>query len=467
MLVHTIWVRWQEWKFALSTGVYSVSSGVPSRGSRSPPGAGPEVVTWSGPAGRRQIPCVSLSSESRVSTRFVPSISCFPMKSNTLHNLVRILLLGAVAFLGWAAWQRQERARVKLPEGIVGGNGRIEAVQVDIATKYNGRIEQVLAKEGKLVAPNEVLCQMDITEMTADLQKSQSQRLKAAEDVERAAAEVVQKEAAYTLAEKSFARAETLKRNKAIADQDYDESRARRDSSEAAVQVAKAGLRSAEQASAAAEADVRRYEAQIHDMTLKSPVQGRVLYRLAEPGMVLGAGGKVLTVLDLSDIYMEIFLPSQEAARTRIGSEARIVLDVAPQYAARAKVSFVSPEAQFTPKQVETRSERDKLMFRIKLQLPPEIILPHLDRIKTGLRGVGYVRLDESVPWPDFLERRFPMPAETKDTPAAPTSTDASPASSPTGSPSQGSPSEDGSSPTGTTETAPHPDGKPAPAGTP
>ena len=359
------------------------------------------------------------------------------MKSNILHNLVRLLLVGAVAFLGWAAWQRQERAKIKLPAGIVGGNGRIEAVQVDIATKYSGRIDQVLAKEGKLVAPDEVLCVMDSIEMQADLQKSKAQQLKAAEDVERAAAEVVQKEATYTLQEKSFARAETLKRNKAIADQDYDEARARRDSSQAAVNVAKAGLRSAEQAHLAAEAEVKRQEAQITDMTLKSPVRGRVLYRLAEPGMVLGSGGKVLTVLDLSDIYMEIFLPSQEAAKLRLGSDARFVLDVAPTYAGRAKVSFISPEAQFTPKQVETRSERDKLMFRVKLQLPAEVILPHIDRVKTGLRGVGYVRLDESVDWPEFLQKRFPLDvqpaADTSATPAAETAAPSDPAKSPAG----------------------------------
>jgi HlyD family secretion protein len=342
------------------------------------------------------------------------------MKSNTLHNLIRLLLLGAVAFLGWAAWQRQERAKIKLPAGIVGGNGRIEAVQVDIATKYSGRIDTVLVKEGKLVAPDEVLCQMDTSEMQAELQKARAQQLKAAEDVERAAAEVVQKEASNTLAEKSFARSENLKRNKAISDQDYDESRARRDSSEAAVNVAKAALRSAEQARLAAEAEIKRQEAQIADMTLKSPVQGRVLYRLAEPGMVLGSGGKVLTVLDLSDIYMEIFLPSQDAGKLRLGSEARVVLDVAPDYAGRAKVSFISPEAQFTPKQVETRSERDKLMFRVKLQLPSELILPHINRVKTGLRGVGYVRLDDSVEWPEFLQRRFPLPDQTP-TDTAPT----------------------------------------------
>lgn len=349
------------------------------------------------------------------------------MKSGAVQRLVQLIVLGAVAFVGWRAWERHQRAQVQLPEGITVGNGRIEAIQVDIATKYAGRIGDVLAREGSMVAPDDLLAHIDSTEMRAELEKANAQLAKAAEDVARAAADIVQKQSTADLNEKSFARSETLKRNKAIADQDFDESRARRDSSAAAVDVAKATLRSAEKAELAAAAEVSRQTAQLAEMTLKSPVRGRVLYRLAEPGMVLPAGGKVLTLLDLSDIYMEIFLPSREAARVRVGSEARIVLDVAPEYAARATVSFVSPEAQFTPKQVETRSERDKLMFRVKLQLPAELILPYLERIKTGLRGVGYVRLDDTVPWPDFLERRFPTPPpaatsaahEAQPTPAA------------------------------------------------
>ena len=153
---------------------------------------------------------------------------------------------------------------------------------------------------------------------------------------------------------------------------------------------------------------MKRTEAKIADATLKSPVKGRVLYRLAEPAEVVPLGGKILTLINLGDVYMEIYLPAQEAARVKIGADARIVLDARPEYAAQAKVSYVSPEAQFTPKQVETRSERDKLMFRIKLQVPPELVLPYIERIKTGVRGMGYVRLDDTVAWPAFLERHFP-----------------------------------------------------------
>ena len=133
-----------------------------------------------------------------------------------------------------------------------------------------------------------------------------------------------------------------------------------------------------------------------------------MLYRLAEPAEVVALGGKILTLINLGDVYMEIFLPAQEAARVKIGADARIVLDARPEYAAQAKVSYVSPEAQFTPKQVETRSERDKLMFRVKLQVPTELVLPLHRADQDRSPGMGYVRLDDTVAWPDFLERSFP-----------------------------------------------------------
>jgi HlyD family secretion protein len=152
-------------------------------------------------------------------------------------------------------------------------------------------------------------------------------------------------------------------------------------------------------------AQVEVTKSRIKDATLVSPVTGRVLYRLVEPGEVLGPGGKALTIVDLSDVYMEIFLPSDEAARLKTGAPARITVDYEPNASAAASVSFVSPEAQFTPKQVETKSEREKLMFRVKLQIPPELVEHYVENIKTGVRGVGYVKVDPNASWPDWLEK--------------------------------------------------------------
>ncbi len=119
-----------------------------------------------------------------------------------------------------------------------------------------------------------------------------------------------------------------------------------------------------------------------------------------------GGSAKVLTVLELTDVYMTIFLPTRLAGRVRIGADARLMFDALPDMAVPAKVSFVAPQAQFSPKEVETRTEREKLMFRIKVKVAPELLLQHLADVKTGVPGVAYVRLDPEAQWPEDIRRR-------------------------------------------------------------
>ena len=114
---------------------------------------------------------------------------------------------------------------------------------------------------------------------------------------------------------------------------------------------------------------------------------------------------------------MEIFLPSEEAAQVKIGSEARITLDYAPGLAAAGYVSFVSPEAQFTPKQVETRSERSKLMFRVKIQDAAKSWSPLISSTsRRASEASGMSRWIESAVWPDWLQNlltRHPRESDT------------------------------------------------------
>jgi len=161
-------------------------------------------------------------------------------------------------------------------------------------------------------------------------------------------------------------------------------------------------------------------QTKIDDSTLKSSVMGRVLYRLAHPEEVLGNGGKVLTLLDLANVYMEIFLSSAQAHHVAIGAQARIKLDIL-DFAIPATVSFVSPESQFTPKQVETQSERDKLMFRVKVRIPQELVLSHIEEVKTGVRGVAFIQIPTlpagaPSPWPEFLQKLPPDLNQPNDT---------------------------------------------------
>jgi HlyD family secretion protein len=105
---------------------------------------------------------------------------------------------------------------------------------------------------------------------------------------------------------------------------------------------------------------------------------------------------------------MVVFLPEQVVGRIALNAEARIVLDAAPELVFPATLSFVAPRAQFTPKQVETRSERQKLVFRVKARLDPGLLARHEAYVKAGMPGVGYVRVDPEAAWPHRLEIRLP-----------------------------------------------------------
>jgi HlyD family secretion protein len=219
---------------------------------------------------------------------------------------------------------------------------------------------------------------------------------------------VALREAQLNLAEVQLQRVVQLVPANAASKAQLDQRQAERDVAKASLDGAKVAVEDGKAATAVAEAQVAQIQAQIADMTLKAPVSGRVEYRLAHTGEVVPAGGRVLTLIDLSDVHMTIFLPTGEAGRVGLGAEARIVLDSAPGYVVPATVSFVAAEAQFTPKYVETANEREKLMYRIKLHIDPQIIQTYRDYVKPGLTGNAYVKIEPDATWPADLAPRLP-----------------------------------------------------------
>ncbi|MDW7554433.1 HlyD family efflux transporter periplasmic adaptor subunit (plasmid) [Azospirillum brasilense] len=323
-----------------------------------------------------------------------------------------------------------------LPAGLASGNGRIEAVEIDIATKTAGRVEDILVDEGDFVTAGQVLARMDTDVLQAQAKQAEAQKQQAVIGVETARHQVLQRqaerqaalslvaqrEAERDVAQKQLARSEELEARGTTSRQVLDSDRARFESANAAVSAAKAQVAAADAAIATAEAQVvnaraavdaaaatvERIQADIRDSTLRSPRDGRVQFRVAQPGEVLGAGGRVLNMVDLSDVYMTFFLPTEAAGRVRIGTEVRIALDAFPQYVIPAKATFVADVAQFTPKTVETANERQKLMFRIKAQIPPPLLKKYIRDVKTGLPGVAYVRIDPDTEWPANLQNLVP-----------------------------------------------------------
>lgn len=347
-----------------------------------------------------------------------------------LKNKLRFFLV--IAVLVAASWYAWQYFTADHDDGVfIVGNGRIEATEVDIATKLPGRVGDILVEEGAFVKAGQVLATMEVLTLEAELRETQAQRRQAVNAVASAQAQVAMRqsdkiaqiaqvrkaEAELKAARQRLRRSEALFKKRATSAQTLDDDRAYVQSAEATVAAAKAQVTSASAAIVAAEVQVvseqsqveaidamlERIQVEIDDSQLKAPRDGRIQFRVAQPGEVLPAGGRVMNMLDVSDVYMTFFLPTEAVGRVALGSEVRLVLDAAPDFVIPAKISFIASAAQFTPKTVETASERQKLMFRVRAQIDRELLLERLEYVKTGLPGEAWVRLDPMQEWPARL----------------------------------------------------------------
>jgi HlyD family secretion protein len=350
-------------------------------------------------------------------------------QANSKTWIVRGAIVAAIVAVGFALWSYLKPSG--LPEGIVGGNGRIEATEIDISAKTPGRIKDIVAEEGQSVKAGDVVAYMDTDSLRAQLSEAEAQLAQAANAIQIAEAQVVQRqseqsaaqatvrqrEAELSAARKRFGRSATLAREGATPAQERDDNEAAVEGAQAAVEAARAQFASANAGIAAARsqvigarsntdaarATIARIKVDIDDADLRAPRGGRIQYRVAQQGEVVAAGGRVMNLVDLTDVYMTFFLPETVAGKVRIGSEARIVLDALPDRVIPAKISFVADVAQFTPKTVETESERQKMMFRVRARIDPALLERHVSIVKTGLPGMAYVRVDPKVTWPENL----------------------------------------------------------------
>ncbi len=313
-----------------------------------------------------------------------------------------LLLLGTALVVRWAPWQSKGPG-----PGFVSGNGRIEATEIAVATKLAGRVQDILVAEGDFVKAGQPVARMQIDglqaqreEAVARLQQAQlaisSSQVQVAQresDYQAALAVVAQRESDLDTASRRLPRSEQLAREGFFSSQLLDDD----------IGASRTQVTSAEANVRALEATLARIDVELADSELKAPRDGRVQFRVVQPGEVVGAGARVLQLVDLSDVYMTFFLPETVAGRVALGSEVRIVLDAAPGFVIPATVSFVASTAQFTPKTVETASERQKLMFRVRAQIDKALLLRHQEQVKTGLPGVAWLRVDPAVEWPANL----------------------------------------------------------------
>jgi HlyD family secretion protein len=313
--------------------------------------------------------------------------------------VIAVVVGGAGAGFYW--WKHSQSL---MPPGIAWSNGRIDADEIDIDTKFAGRIAEMLADEGDMVKAGQIVARMDTQDLAASLRKAEAQVQQAQKAIDEANANVVQQTSQVLLAKQQMDRATSLAQEGYQTKEVVDQRQQQLDGANAALEAAEARVIEFQHALEASTHDVELNRVNIADNTLVAPRDGRIQYRIANIGEVLPAGGKVFAMLDISYVYMDVYLPTEEAGKLKIGADARIVLDAYPNVAIPAKVSFIATQAQFTPKAVETKSERDKLMFRIRVRIDPERLRSRADSVRSGLPGVAYLRLDPAVPWPPQLQ---------------------------------------------------------------
>ena len=346
------------------------------------------------------------------------------MKKKIVIPLAAAVVAAAVA--GYIYKQKLDEEEMRNPK-FYGGNGRLEATEINLAAKLAGRVENVLVQEGDMITKGQPLVQMQINTLNAQMKQAKAKK-KAAEtnaaasaanvrvresELEAARATCQQKQASLEGAKKTFDRNSQLITSSSISQQEMDNTetaylnakaayaaaKANIGQAEAAVNAAKAEEASRKADVDAAQADIERIQADLDDSLLISTVDGRVQYRIAEPGEVLSAGGRVLNLVDLTDVYMTFFAPEFIAGKIEIGAEVYLVLDALPKIPIPAKVTYVASVAQFTPKTVETQQERQKYMFRVKAHVDPVLLKKYIEYVKTGVPGMAWVRIRPDASW--------------------------------------------------------------------
>jgi HlyD family secretion protein len=275
----------------------------------------------------------------------------------------------------------------------VRASGQIEATEVRVATKVPGTVAIRAVDEGDRVARGQVLAVLDTVDL--DLQRRQAEAesdvaranlslLLAGsriEDVRAARAEVALRQADFDGAASDLARAQSLFESQTGSEKARDDARIRRDMARAALDAAREQLARLEHGSrpeerAAARASLARATARVEalaqnvrDCTIRSPVTGVVTERLTEAGELLTAGSGVVVVSDLDRPWLTAFVTGTELPRVRIGSRAEVTTDARGDRPHEGRVTYISPTAEFTPRNVQTEDERAKLVYRIKILL--------------------------------------------------------------------------------------------------
>ncbi|MCX5845847.1 MAG: efflux RND transporter periplasmic adaptor subunit [Deltaproteobacteria bacterium] len=336
------------------------------------------------------------------------------MKKKIIIIVFVILLLGVGALVYFGQWQSQR--------GELYYSGTIEAIQSNLSFQVNGRVINIAVREGQAVTKDQLLAEIDPAELQSrkdQAEASLDRSIKTQDqmatllsifkttlpaDVERAEANITSERDVMNDARKNYQRYEQLFKQGVVTEKErdavklsYDTAKSRLDDGDAALRQAKSNLKKidatqkeleavisqARQAKAAlGQADI-----QLNYGRLLAPYGGVITSRNVEPGEVVTPGREVLTLADLSTVDLKIFVDETEIGKVKPGQDVEIKVDTFPNKVYEGKVTFISPEGEFTPKIIQTKKERVKLVYLVKVSIPN----PDLE-LKTGMPADAWLR---------------------------------------------------------------------------
>ncbi|MDD5439170.1 MAG: efflux RND transporter periplasmic adaptor subunit [Candidatus Omnitrophica bacterium] len=283
------------------------------------------------------------------------------MDKQKLKKIIPALIIALGLAIAWSFLART--GIIAKGNHIVKVSGNMETDDVRISFRTNGQIEKLLTDEGRAVKADDIVATLKTDELTK-IRDEEAAQLKAAEHE-------------YDLAKIDYERAENLLKAGSVTRQKRDAAKTKHDSSSARVNQLRASLELALTRLGFAE--------------LRSPLNGFILVKSAREGEVVGAGQTIFTATDLSDIWVTAYINETDLARVKLNQEADIVTDTYPGKKYKGRVSFISQEAEFTPKQIQTTEERVKLVYRVKIQADNS----SLD-LKPGMPADAYIHMPGS-----------------------------------------------------------------------
>lgn len=278
----------------------------------------------------------------------------------------RYLVAGVIAIAIVVAAVLFISLREKEKEGVIEASGQVRGTEITVSSRVSGRVKEMRVSEGQPVKAGELIAMVSSDEIEARFQQSLHRIHNARAAIERAKSEVAQAESIFDLAKKDYERYQALFKKEIISRQQFEEAESGYRVAVARLNSARDALEEANAAKELAESSKIEAEAQLKETSIYAPSDGTVINRLVEAGELVGTGTPVAVLVDLSDIYVRVFIKETDIGKIRLGNPARIFTDAFPDYF-EGRITEVSEKAQFTPREAHVKEERAKLVFGVKV----------------------------------------------------------------------------------------------------